>query len=161
MRTFFFLILSLVLFSCASEAPKEEDLKIELKEKRDEYLKKGKLITETSFMALSSTLKRSIEENGIEGALATCNVQALPLTDSLASVFNASIKRTAIRTRNPKNKPTEEEKHMLKLYQRASEAGEELKPFLLVPDDKNCIVFFTNNDKAVVLKLPWSVGKDT
>lgn len=138
---------ALTLVSCNVEGAGEQaehDLSDRLKvsaEKKQEYLEKGMRITTESFKALSNKLKKSIKEDGLEGAIATCNIHAAPAVDSLGRVYEASIKRTALRTRNPANKPSDQERHLLKLYERAYGADEELKPIILIPDSENVLYY--------------------
>lgn len=56
-----------------------------------------------SFMALSDQLQMQVARHGVTGALAYCQVKALPLTDSLSTAFGISISRVAARNRNPLN----------------------------------------------------------
>lgn len=129
--------------SCNSENGDEisaETAKIN-KEKKAEFTEKGKELALTSFKVLGGTLKAEIAKNGINGAIESCNVFANPILDSLSTEYNAVIKRTSLRIRNQDNKPTVNEKHILKLYQRASEAKEELMPIVIM--DSNWVTFYS------------------
>ena len=129
--------------SCTPGEPKNESPET-LKEnaaKKKEYLKKGKEIAQASVKVLGGTLKAAIAAEGIEGAIRTCNVHANPIVDSLSKEYNATIKRTSLRIRNQENKPTANEKHILKLYQRAQEAGEDLMPIVIL--DSNWVTFYS------------------
>lgn len=69
----------------------------------DSLRSQGKLIVKETFMALSSELKNAIQEGGVPHALSFCNTAALPVTDSLAKIYNVDIKRVSLKNRNPLN----------------------------------------------------------
>lgn len=130
LSAFFFLAL---LSSCASDGPVEKQTKM------DDALKKrietkGKMIVEQSAAALSNELKTAIATKGLDSALHVCNHRAMPIIDSLTQQHNASIQRLAIRVRNQKNKPNKEQRHILKLMERAKYAGEKLRPMAFLKD---------------------------
>jgi cytochrome c553 len=58
---------------------------------------------------LGKNLMGAIQSNGTLHALEFCNVQAMPLTDSMSTAYNATIKRVSDRNRNPNNKASNEE----------------------------------------------------
>lgn len=78
----------------------------------------GKQVAGLSFSALSQRLQHAIGERGLEGALAFCNVHALPITDSLSEAMNVSVSRTALRFRNPENAPDELDKQIMERFQQ-------------------------------------------
>jgi len=136
-------LISLIFIGCGSQngdQPSPEMAKVN-KEKKAEYTKKGKEIAQLSFKVLGGTLKAAIAKDGIEGAIKTCNLYANPIIDSLSKEYNATIKRTSLRIRNQSNKPTTNEKHILKLYQRAHEAKEDLMPIVIL--DSNWVTFYS------------------
>jgi hypothetical protein len=57
---------------------------------------------------LGKNLMQAIQTKGTAGALEFCNIKALPITDSMSNVLNASIKRVSDLERNPKNKANKE-----------------------------------------------------
>ena len=148
------------MYSCGSAGPKEnlaeEPAMSEME--RAEYLEMGSQIAQRSFKALSGKLKAEISENGMEGAIAKCDLYAASTIDSIQKAFGVSIKRTALRTRNQENKPTDEEKHLLKLYERADYAGEELKPMLLIPDSSTVKFFSAIKMQALCLNCHGEPG---
>lgn len=96
--------------------------------KSDVLLEKGKNITSSTFMALSSQLQKAMKEGGVSNAVKYCNVQALPITDSLAAIYDVEIKRTSDRVRNPQNTATAAELGVIKEYQNLLSKGDQLKP---------------------------------
>lgn len=133
------------LFSCGgdkSPAQIEEQQPDFSDEVRKEYLEKGKKIAQESFQVLSGKLQKEIAEVGIVGAIDRCNIHAASAIDSISSLYNVSIKRTALRVRNQGNKATDEEKHLLKLFDRALGAKEVLNPMLMF-SDSNRLRFYS------------------
>lgn len=68
------------------------------------YLETGNKITSAVFSVLSGELMGAMQADGVQGAMAYCNLQAYPLTDSLSNEFDAHIIRLAERYRNPDNR---------------------------------------------------------
>jgi hypothetical protein len=74
------------------------------------------------------TLMQKIEENGIENALEFCNINAIPITQSVADQHLTQIKRVSDRNRNPKNAANPEELKLISQYKKEIQAGKMLKP---------------------------------
>ncbi len=124
------LIFSLGFFSC-NENPKTNQVNEQdelSKGQKEAYLKKGKRIATETFSTLSAELGKALGEGGVSKALELCNIRAYPLVDSLSKVHNASIRRTSLKIRNPKNKASESELAVLKNYEKSHQSGEKLKP---------------------------------
>lgn len=133
------------MFSCGGDkAPSQiaTEQPVLSDEERKEYLEKGKKIAQESFQVLSGKLQKEIAEVGIMGAIDRCNIHAASAIDSISNLYNVSIKRTALRVRNQGNKATDEEKHLLKLYDRAHGAKEVLNPMLMF-SDSNRLRFYS------------------
>ena len=92
------------------------------------YMVKGKEIASATFSALSGQLQAAMQEGGVPNALAYCNLAAYPITDSLASAHNASVRRTSSKVRNPNNQPTAIEKEMLVQFDSLLAVGQTLGP---------------------------------
>ena len=101
----------------------------------EEYIVKGKEIASSAFLALSGELEKAVKKGGLVNALAYCNTKALPLTDSLSSLYNVDIKRTSLKFRNPENKPTEREREILNQYELTKENGQLLQAMIGNVDD--------------------------
>ena len=89
--------------------------------------KEGAKITAQSFAALSGHLQYQVKNNGIENAIAFCNLNANPIVDSLAKHYHVAIKRTSLQLRNEENKPTNLELTTLNKYQTDFEQGNDLE----------------------------------
>ncbi len=99
------------------------------------YLSKGKKIATATFKSLSTELKKAMADVGIAGAVRYCNLRAMPITDSLSRLYNAKIKRTSDKLRNPANKPTAEEMKILQHYRQLIAAKKPLKPIVKKEDN--------------------------
>lgn len=119
----YFLILGLLLSIVACNTS------MSLKEKQ-EYLKKGKQITQATFKELSGNLMQQMKLGGPPQAVPFCNLQALPITNQVSEKFNVTIKRTSDKLRNPKNSPTKREATIIKQYQILFEENKELSPIV-------------------------------
>ncbi len=112
-------VVVLFLMSCGETQPNvevsKELPKVEVLDTA-KYLKQGGEIAQATFKVLSQNLQNAMAEGGVENALKFCNVNAMPLTDSLSKYYNVEIKRTSHKVRNPLNEPTNTEFMMLDLY---------------------------------------------
>jgi len=85
---------------------------------------------------LGKTLMGTIQEKGTIEALAFCNIQAMPLTDSMSTKFNASIKRVSDKNRNPHNKANTEELQYIAQFKKELVAKKEIKPVVIEKGNK-------------------------
>ncbi|HKL02130.1 MAG TPA: DUF3365 domain-containing protein [Cryomorphaceae bacterium] len=67
------------------------------------YLKIGKNYALQAKAVLGKNLKLAISDKGPHGAVSFCHIEAYPLTDSVGTSVDASIKRVTDRPRNPSN----------------------------------------------------------
>lgn len=124
--TIFLLLASFVLFFGCKNASKSVDTPMVYQMSDEEYIDQGLDISSSTFLALSGALKKSIKAGGLENALSYCNLNALALTDSLSNFYDVEIKRTSLKQRNPKNRPTADEVEILNQYEEAKKSGEPL-----------------------------------
>ena len=96
----------------------------------------GQTIAAESFSALSAKLMTIMAEDGPEGAVEFCSLEALPITDSLTNLFGATIKRTALKYRNSENNPDSTELAALIKYSEEIGAGNEPKPYVILVNGK-------------------------
>lgn len=76
-------------------------------------MEEGSAITKAVGSTLIKTVKQKMAGGGVEAAVGYCNVNALAITDSVAKAQGVRVKRTALKTRNPKNEPTQLERKAL------------------------------------------------
>jgi hypothetical protein len=75
------------------------------------YTRNGNTIVALTFDTLRNSLLYAIRSQNIDGAIAFCNEQAYPITDTYSD--SVIVRRTALRFRNPKNKPDSLERSVL------------------------------------------------
>ncbi len=85
-------------------------------EQAEKHTAEGNEIAQASFKELSNQLQSAIKVGGVQSAIGFCNAAALPITDSLSAKYNAVIKRTSLKLRNPNNAPDSLEAKMLNMY---------------------------------------------
>ncbi|MCP4144826.1 MAG: DUF3365 domain-containing protein [bacterium] len=84
----------------------------------------------TSIQKLGAALKlaliNAMEESGPVGALQTCSVEAVPITETISIEEGMIVSRTSLKTRNPKNAPDKWELAVLEQFEKGkiSEFGE-------------------------------------
>lgn len=98
-------------------------------------IEEGAKIAERSQQALAGKLQQAIQDSGIVYAIRFCNAEAYPLTDSLEMEFEAKIKRTADKVRNPNNRPSEAEASILAEFQQLHDKGSEIRPVAKAQED--------------------------
>lgn len=135
MKAVVFLILIFTILSCNTqkEVPITDD-------EATHYVELGNAISQKTFESLSSHLGRAMASGGIDSALQYCNIKALDITDSLSIAYNAEIKRTSSRIRNPQNKPDMLERSVLDIFEKVDNLGQRIEPKVLV--DKSQIRYF-------------------
>lgn len=88
----------------------------------------GKEITAETFLALSTELRSAMKRGGVEEAAQYCNLAAIPITDSLASVYGVTIRRATDRPRNQSNTATSQELAIIEKYKAQLTSGDQLLP---------------------------------
>lgn len=143
-----FLILGFIIISCNQNAIKKEFAD------KEKYMHLGDSITRLTFDTLSRTLKSQILAAGPEGALLFCNHEALKLTGLYETEFNATVKRTSHKLRNPKNAPDSREQALLKWFEDNPGAAPfaelhpqgEIRYFKPIVVMENCMLCHGNQD---------------
>ena len=79
---------------------------------------------------LGKNLMGTIQKKGTLEALEFCNVKAYPLTDSMAVVHNATIKRVSDKPRNQKNKANTEELQYIETFKTLVAENKEISPIV-------------------------------
>lgn len=153
-----YILLIIGLFACnnVSEQQLGEGVQEIIVKTDIEYIEEGKTIAENTFKVLSSNLKQAMAEGGIENALSYCNVNAMPLTDSLSKHYNVTIKRVSDKARNSLNSPTENEQKIIDDY---IANAENRKPVLLKNDEGYPTFYAPIVAKGLCLNCHGIVGK--
>ena len=129
-------------------------------EEVETYTKKGQEIALATFQVLSTKLKATMKEGGVQKAVNYCNVAAYPLTDSLSRVHQATIKRTALRLRNPKNTPDTLAQRLLNAYSQDLEQQKALKPIVEQLSSGKVAFFAPIIAQGPCLKCHGTLGKE-
>ncbi len=109
---------------------------------KSDYIKMGNSIVKKTFDTLRNSLQTAISQSGFEGAVRYCQTAAYSLTNIYAS-DSVTIRRTALKYRNPTNKPDTSEERILKIFASLKEQGiinDSIKP--ITEESKNGEVHF-------------------
>ncbi len=85
---------------------------------------------------LGKNLMGALKKHGAPGAVTFCNTRAIPLTDSMAKVLHAGVKRVSDQPRNPNNQANEAEIAYIKELKEKIAKGEPLTPKIIEAEDK-------------------------
>jgi cytochrome c553 len=110
--------------------------KIIVVEKQKSYEEIGLEYALSTKKLLGQNLMGTIQKKGTLEALAFCNIQAMPLTDSMSVKYNATIKRVSDKNRNPNNKANAEELVYIAQFKKEIAANKESKPVVVDKGDK-------------------------
>ncbi len=102
-----------------------------------DYASEGQVITKAVFARLSKELMAAINADGPSGAIDYCQINALPITDSVATAFGVTVQRVTDRARNPLNKADSDDINIMSQYRAAIAASEELKGKVLNQDNQH------------------------
>jgi nitrate reductase cytochrome c-type subunit len=120
------ILTSASFFGCQNEASRSQKTLSE--EELSEYQQKGGEFVEATQKVLASNLVGAIQEKGTEGALEFCNIQAIPLTDSMAVELQAHISRVTDQPRNPDNLANKSELEYIRSAKSDLREGNEVTP---------------------------------
>lgn len=104
-------------------------------------IKRGNDIAQKAGLSLQKALKEAIQEGGLEYAIEFCNVEALPITDSVSKTESVEIKRLAKKYRNPHNETDSVESEIYKTYILDWLSGKPLRPNV-IPNENNHPVYY-------------------
>lgn len=120
----------------ADNSSKQEEEQIEAVSKIDpSYQQIGLDIAFKTKAQLGKHLMGTMKEKGAIAALEFCNVKAMQLTDSMATVHNARITRVSDKTRNPNNKANETELKNIDIFKNIISNGKEIAPIIETIND--------------------------
>jgi len=100
------------------------------------FEERGLTIVSATKNHLAKNLMEAMTAYGAAGAVEFCNVRAIPLTDSMATVHDAKIRRVSDRPRNPANQANETELAYINMLKVKEEKQEALPPMILILDGK-------------------------
>ena len=145
-------VVLLFLASCKSEEKKQQQAIM------NEFTEVGNSIVKMSFESLSGNLKAAASNGGIANAIQFCNMNAMPLTDSLAKNFNVKIKRSSLKLRNLNNYPDSLEAYMLDLYTQIEKMRKPMVGKTILANNNDVRYFAPIILKSDCLKCHGTVG---
>jgi len=98
------------------EIKDREILKVTEAQIINKVLEIGNSISVNTQKTLGQNLQKALQEGGVENAISFCNLNAMPLVDSLSKHFDAEIRRVTMKPRNQNDFPTDIEKELLEAY---------------------------------------------
>lgn len=128
-------------------------------EEEMKYLEKGKLAASATFAALSQQLQKAVKAGGVPNAIQYCNTAAYPITNSLSQIYQAQIRRTSTKNRNPRNVPSTIEKAVLVDYAAKIDAGKSIKPIVKTLDEHNIVFYAPIFANDFCLKCHGKIGE--
>jgi len=150
----FSIVILFAVTACQSHEEKQQQVIMK------EFTEVGNNIAKASFEALSGNLKAAASDGGVANAIQFCKMNALPLTDSLSKIFNAKIKRSSLRLRNPGNQPDSLEAYMLDLYLQIQKMKKPMVGKTLLTNNSEVRFFAPIILKEQCLKCHGTVGQD-
>lgn len=133
----------ILLFSCNKKESKTEITEkptapiIDNSTAKADFLTFATEIAQNSQQALGGQLKAKLMEGGAIHALDFCSVEAIPITDSLSKIHNATIRRVSDKNRNPDNKANESELNYINFVKEQIAAGKKPEPSAEIFPDRN------------------------
>ena len=100
------------------------------------FEERGLNIVNSTKSLLATNLMKAMSAHGTAGAVEFCSVHAITLTDSIAEVHDAKIRRVTDRPRNPANQANETELAYINMLKIKEEKQEVLPPSILIVDGK-------------------------
>ncbi len=138
----FVFVLIIVLFSSCKNEKKELSPSLKEKENKEaiskidpSYQQIGLEIAFSTKAELGKNLMGTMKEKGAVAALEFCNIKAISLTDSMATVHKARIKRVSDKTRNPNNKANDSELKNIEVFKNLLSNNEDIAPIVETKND--------------------------
>ena len=120
-------VLLMTALSCQKEQTQvTENTATEIPAEKKQGIPDGEILKNYATEAqqlLGSQLKQKIAEGGPENALEFCNINAIPLTDSISKKYTVTIKRVSDQYRNPDNAANPQEIAVITTYKAMLAAG--------------------------------------
>lgn len=160
---FSILILSFTLTACQNDKKKNsqnQSAEVETKtEDIQNYKNIGLEYAIGTKSELGKNLMAKMKEDGPIHALEFCNVQAMPITDSMSKKYNADIKRVSDKNRNPSNLATKQEIEYIKQFSQIVSSEEQVEPIIDTTEDK-VKFYYPITTNSMCLKCHGKVGED-
>jgi len=139
-------LVMVVLFSACKKDKKEISPSLKEKEQIEviskinpSYEQIGLNMAFTTKSQLGKNLMGTMKERGTVAALEFCNIKAIALTDSMATVHKSRIKRVSDKPRNPNNKANKEELENIEAFKNTLSNKKDIAPII---ETKNDSIYF-------------------
>jgi mono/diheme cytochrome c family protein len=99
------------------------------------YVDRGFQFAMSTKSVLGKNLKGKIKSEGTDGALEFCNLNAMPLIDSMSNELDVHIRRVSDKPRNQLNQADVEQLVIIDSFKAFMEKGEEIAPTTTEKDD--------------------------
>jgi nitrate reductase cytochrome c-type subunit len=159
--TLFLIFGVMMISSCNSQqdaTTTDANAVVEVKEEVN-YLEVGKELALETKSNLGKNLAGAITEKGSEGAVKFCNIQAIPITDSMSLLLGAQIKRVSDQPRNPDNHANVAELAYITKWKEAHANGTNLPPMITEVDQK-MIGYYPITTNPMCMQCHGTPGKD-
>lgn len=121
-RLLILITLQFTFVACRYKSPSMETM---------DFMAVGDSLSTDAFDSLTLAMKNEIANGGWEKAIEVCRKKSPELTGMLSDE-NTIIRRTSLKVRNPANAADDLEKSELAFYQKLFDAGDSIKPKLVV-----------------------------
>ncbi|WP_300022859.1 DUF3365 domain-containing protein [uncultured Maribacter sp.] len=140
MKKIFLLLAAVLVLSCKDSSKVKDDNNVESSNAIETsknatindsiLLEKGKTFAQSTQKVLGKNLMASLQKSGAVGAVEFCNEKAYPLTDSMAVVHNAKIRRVSDKPRNTNNQANKEELEYIEFFKSKINNNESYQPIV-------------------------------
>lgn len=147
-----FLLVIFSLSSCKKSAKSADEIVLQdsteskisnknFEDPNSHFKQRGLEYALTTQAVLGKNLMQSVKKSGTIGAISFCNEQAYPLTDSMAIVHNAFLKRVTDKPRNPKNQANTQELQYISKFKQDVTNQEPPKPIVTEGNGKVSVYY--------------------
>jgi hypothetical protein len=127
---------------------------------RNALIESGNKIARLTALSLQRSLQSAIKEGGLIHAIKFCNIEAIPITDSVSETETVNIRRLAKKYRNPLNETNAMESELYKSYILEWLGGHELKPKIITDGNGHPVYYNPIYVGALCLNCHGEVGKN-
>ena len=136
MKYLLLLFTTVFLISCNDNKINSQETEKLTAQDQKKYSEIGLEYAKATQTLLGKNLMEKIQKEGAIEALAFCNIEAMPLTTSMSTKYNADIKRVSDKNRNPDNKANKEELRYINDFQKVASNNQEASPVIISKGDK-------------------------
>lgn len=146
MKKFFFILVSVLLLSCAGSSEKQvkkemQIIEVQKGEKIPEKVQESLKVFDEFFDELRGELVSAINKSGTDGAIRVCKKVSPDLEKKYSVKYNMKVYRISDKYRNPQHKPTEDEQKVLEFWSKKLSENKPIQP-----------VYYELGEKTKVMK---------